>query len=207
MNVLQQNKGLSSVISPKDTAVVFASPERTAQATEYMRSNGYGGTPKMEMWDKNEPGDTGYIHPQPGKNIIEVFDQSLQTNPEALHNAIYGDLQHLMSNRDPNWAAMREEYKANYTPQELERITAKKTWLEDVNGTGGSPNAGHDAYIRHFLNEHDIAMKGQERYGGTMYSPKQLEILDRMKTYLKDGKITATEKKDIAKKIKSLEGK
>jgi phage pi2 protein 07 len=107
-------------------------------------------------------------------------------NPAELKNAIYGDLLHGM-NTDPTWSEMKNEFKQNYTSEELKRISSKQSWWSDANG-GMNNNATHDAYIRGFLNEPDVAMKGHITSGGTMYSPKQLQILETMRKYIKTGK-------------------
>lgn len=174
--VLEEYPGLARVHSPDDTAVQFAPPERIAQATRYMEAQGYGKGPgHLEYWPKDETGTPEYPHPGPGKTVLEIFNPELMSDEARLKNAIYGDLMHGMD-RDPDWAAMREEFKQGYTPQELERIQARQSWWQDANGTGGRPNAGHDAYIRGYLNERDAAMKGAVgniRQDGAIYQNRQ----------------------------------
>ena len=177
LQVLKENVGLANTHSPENTMVMFASPERIKSVpSSYM----------LEYWPQYETGTDQLPHPNPGKTVLEIFDEKLKNNPELLKQAIYGDLIHGMKN-DPNYAVMREQFKNSYTPQELERIKSKQSWWEDANGDNPNDVSIHDAYIRGFLNEQDVAMSGQKHYGGTMYSPQQLKILDQMRQYIKYG--------------------
>ena len=174
--VLIEYPGLAKVHSPENTTVMFASPERMKGAQGY-----------LEYWPSNEEGTPEFPHPNFGKNVLEIYSDELKNNPAMLKNAIYGDLMHGMVN-DPTWASYRDEFNKNYTPEETKRILNKQSWWEDANCSGGSPNAATDAYIRGWLNELDVAQKGQLSNKGTMYSPKQVEILNKMQKYLKTGK-------------------
>ncbi len=176
--VLEANPGLKKTHSLEDTDVILASPERTKIGSKM------GG---LEYWPSDETGIPGWEHPtEGGKNVVEVYSDELRNNPELLRKAVYGDLIHGMS-RDPEWTKLREEFKQNYTPEEMKRIAAKKSWWEDVNGKDANEIAIHDAYIRGYLNEPSIAQRGQETFSNTMYSPKQLEILGKMQKYIKTG--------------------
>ena len=89
---------------------------------------------------------------------------------------------------DEKFSQLRDEFIQSYTPEEQQRIANKQSYWEDANGSGGnSENATHDAYIRGYLNEPSVAMQGHEQSNGTMYSPKQLEILNKMESYIKNG--------------------
>jgi hypothetical protein len=177
--VLTENPGLAKVHNPKNTEVMFASPSRKLTGEKM------GG---LEYWPAEETGTQGWEHPTGGgKNVLEIYSDQLQNNPDALKNAIYGDLIHGM-NKDSTWKTMRNDFKKSYTPEEYERLAERQSWWEDANGKDAKDMAIHDAYIRGWMNERDVAMQGQKEYGGTMYSKKQLAILKRMEKYLKTGK-------------------
>lgn len=182
--VLKENKALGRVHNIDDTKVIFASPERTAGQNKY---NGGGG---IEYWPREESGLPAHPHPNGGKTkVLEVFSDELKNNPELLKKAVYGDLLHGMTKADPYWAQMRTEFANSFTPEEKARINAKRSWWEDANGEGGGMGAlpTIDAYMRGYLNENDVAMQGQKQFGGTMYSPRQIEILNNLGNYIKTG--------------------
>jgi len=111
----------------------------------------------------------------------------LKKNPVALKQAIYGDLMHGMSS-DPYWNSLRTQFMQNFTPQELKRQDQHKTWWDDVNGdrnTRGNPT--YDAYIRGWITNEGNGKAGQKESGNTMYSPKQLQLMQKMEEYLKTG--------------------
>ena len=174
--VLTEYPGLAKVHSLKNTQALFAPIERMK-----------GAQGQLEYWPADEPGTTDFPHPNLGKNILEIYSSELKSDPIKLKNAIYGDLMHGMVN-DPTWSSYRDEFGKNYTPEETKRMTSRQSWWEDANGIESSPNAATDAYIRGWLNENDIAQQGQTKYKNTMYSPVQIDILDKMKKYLKTGK-------------------
>jgi hypothetical protein len=179
--VLDENKGLARVHNMDNTQVMYASPERIKAAF----ANGSAGG--LEYWPANEKGMPQFPHPLGGgKNVLEIYDNELKSNSAKLKNAIYGDLIHGMVN-DPTWSNMREQFKSNYTPQEMQRIKSKQSWWDDANGKDANDMAVHDAYIRGWLN--DSGRQGQQHYGGTMYSPKQLQLLEQMKNYIRTGKL------------------
>jgi hypothetical protein len=178
--VLEENKGLAGTHNKDNTKVVFADQDRIAKAKKLM------GNPKLEYWPDTEGGTPDWPHPEKGKHVLEVYDESLKDDPNALKNAIYGDLIHGMS-RDPYFARLKSEFMQSFTPEELERQAKKRTWWEDVNGPGDNP-ARYDAYIRGWLGgDAESAREGQEKSGNTMYSPKQIEILRMMEDYIKNG--------------------
>jgi len=186
-NILQENKGLAKVHSPENTNVVFASPERQEAAKKYFN----GAAAHLEYWPSDETGEPekNWIHPSPGKNTLEVYNPKLQQDPTLLKGAIYGDLMHGMS-RDATYNNYRNEFMNNFTPEELERQRTKTTdWL-DVNQSNnpvGHPT--YDAYIRGWLGDDaKYARQAQQKFNNTMYSPKQLELLDKMQSYIKTGK-------------------
>jgi len=183
LEILKENPAMGKVFTPDDTKVIFADEKRQQLANEYMKSQGatMGG---LEYWPEDESGVGEYTHPSPGKRVIEIFSQALRENPEELKRAIYGDLMHGMAS-DPTWKSMRDEFKNNFTAEEQQRIKKRQSWWEDAKG--GNEMATTDAYIRGALND-PSAQKGQQESGGTMYSPKQVQILQDMQDYLKTGK-------------------
>jgi hypothetical protein len=187
--VLKENPGLATVHSPKNTVITFATPERIEAARKSMEEQGYkGGLGFLEYWPIDEEGTEGYGHPAPGKVALEIFSQELKDNPTKLKQMIYSDLLHGMD-ANPEYKAMRDEFKSNFTPEEVKRITSKQSWWEDANNGKVDALPTIDAYIRGYLSEPEVAMEGQNKSGETMYSPKQLEILGRMNRYIKTGKI------------------
>lgn len=177
--ILSENPGLAKVFNTNNTQIIFASPERK-KIGEQM-----GG---LEYWPADEPGYKGWEHPTGGgKNVIEIYSDELKNNPKKLYNAVWGDMLHGMV-KDPYYNTLREEFKKNYTPEESARIQSKRSWWDDANGENANDMAINDSYIRGALNEPDVAEQGQEFYGNTMYSPKQIQILNMMKNYLRTGK-------------------
>lgn len=172
-DVLTANKGYANVFSPENTKVILAPKER-------VRKGYYG-----EFWPVSEPGTPDLPHPEPGKNVIEIYDPSLMTDQNRLKGHIEGELYHGMKN-DPTFNKMREEFKTNYTPAEMSRIKNNQSWWSDANYNPNSnmDAAIHDAYIRG-IND-PSAMEGITS-GRLEYSTKQQELLDKMKNYIKTG--------------------
>jgi hypothetical protein len=170
--VLKNNPGLSKVFNLDNTRVMVAPPQRVRPGS-------------LEFWSPDEPGTPDLPHPTgDGKTVLEIYDRNLMNDPEALKNAIYGDLLHGM-HKDAHYNKLRTEFIKSYTPEEKGRIANKQSWWEDANGANANEMAIHDAYIRGWLN--DSGIEGQKASGGTMYSPQQLEVLDRMKRYISTG--------------------
>lgn len=170
-DVLSTHKGYSKVFSPDNTKVMIAPKERTRK--------GYFG----EFWPTDESGTSDLPHPMPGKNVIEIYDPTLMSDQQRLSNHIKGELYHGMKS-DPAFNQMREEFKSNYTPDEMGRITKKRSWWEDVNGQNPTDAAIHDAYIR---GVNDPSSSKGIKSGRLQYSPKQMEILNKMQNYIKTG--------------------
>ncbi len=178
--VLKEYPGLAKNFNSQNTLVVFANPERSKRGLKER-----GG---LEFWSSNDAGTTDFPSPAPGKNVLEIYDYHLKNNPSALKQAVYGDLMHGMS-RDPYWSNLRTQFMQNFTPQEQQRQQQHKTWWDDVNGSKGPHgNATYDAYLRGWIANEGDGRKGQVEQGGTMYSPKQIQILQAMQEYLKTGK-------------------
>ena len=91
--------------------------------------------------------------------------------------------------QDQYWTGLRNQFMQNFTPQEVKRQAQHQTWWEDVNGDRHeSGNPTYDAYIRGWLIDEGNGHQGQKESGNTMYSPKQIQILQKMQDYLKTGK-------------------
>lgn len=187
--VLNENKGLAKTFTPDNTQVVFADPDRTATARQRM------GNPQLEYWPSTEGGEDGWKHPAPGKNALEIYSDELRKDPEALKQAIYGDLLHGMAS-DPYYKKQREEFMRNFTPEERERQAKKRAWWDDVNSEKSKQDGPtYDAYIRGYLGaDAESAREGQKKSGNTMYSPKQLAILGDLQKYIRDGDRVYSEK-------------
>lgn len=142
----------------------------------------------LEFWSLNDSGTIDFPSPKPGKNVLEIYSDDLKNNPTALKQAIYGDLMHGMVS-DPYWSSLRNQFMQNFTPQELKRQDNHRTWWEDVNSSKDKNGPTYDAYIRGYLANEGDGIEGQKQTGNTMYSPKQLQILKKMKDYLDTGKV------------------
>jgi hypothetical protein len=177
--VLSEYKGLAKNFNTANTSVVFADPVRSKTGLQH------GG---LEFWPTTEVGTKDFPHPSPGKNVLEIYSDELRNNPEQLKQAIYGDLMHGMVN-DPYWRGLRDQFMQNFTPQEIERQHQHQTWWDDVNeDQGAAGNPTWDAYLRGWIaDEGSGRSKGQADSKNTMYSPKQIQILQKMQDYLKTG--------------------
>jgi hypothetical protein len=182
--VLDENPGLSKNFNAENTSLVFADPERSQRGLKER-----GG---LEFWNQGDKGPDDYPSPDSTKNVLEIYSDDLKKDPKLLKQAIYGDLMHGMSN-DPYWNDLRTKFMQNFTSEETKRQQQRQTWWDDVNGSKDGPgSAAYDAYIRGWIADEGKGKQGQKESKDTMYSPKQLEILQKMKEYLKTGK---TEKK------------
>ena len=177
--VLKENPGLAKNFNEDNTSVVYANPERSKRGIKER-----GG---LEFWSPEDSGDKDFPHPSPGKNVLEIYSNELKNNPKALKQAVYGDLMHGMS-RDPYWNNLRSEFMQNFTPQELKRQEKHQTWWDDVNGSKDRNGPTYDAYIRGWIANEGEGRSGQVKSGNTMYSPRQIQILQQMQDYLKTGK-------------------
>lgn len=178
--VLKQYPGLANNFNAQNTLAVLADGDRAQRGLKER-----GG---LEFWSPTENGTTDFPSPAPGKNVLEVYDKTLENNPAAMQQAIYGDLMHGMV-ADPYWSGLRSQFMQNFTPQETARQQQHQTWWDDVNGSKGSAgDPTYDAYIRGWIADEGEGKKGQQESGGTMYSPQQLQELKQMQDYLNTGK-------------------
>lgn len=170
-DVLKEYPRLQAIHGQGRTTAIFASPERAAIASKINP----GG---LEYWPKDEEGWSELPHPTNNKgNVLEVYDKSLRTDRKALNAALFGDLLHGMVN-DKGWKALRDEFKQNYSPN-AKNLINERQGQDDF----GTPDTTVDAFIRGGL----VPYKGGNwlTQNHTLYSPKQLEIMDRMRAYLK----------------------
>lgn len=172
--VLSQSPVFQNLYNPKNTGVIFASPERVA-ANQSM-----GGGGGLEFWPVEEPGRKGFEHPaSQKKTILEIFDPNLKANPQALKQALYGDLLHGLV-KDPQWATLREEFSQNFTPQTLNMLSREGRTMND---------SEIDSFIRGYISpDQNAEFLRAHQAGKPVYSPRQVEILNRMKSYLNTGK-------------------
>jgi hypothetical protein len=178
--VLKKYPGMAKNFSAQNTLGVLASGDRAQRGQEERG--------ELEFWPSTEKGTADFPSPAPGKNVLEVYDPRLETNPSDLQQAIYGDLMHGMAS-DPYWNKLRSEFMQSFTPQELSRQQQHNTWWEDVNKSKGPEgNPTYDAYIRGWIANEGGGKQGQEESKGTMYSPKQIQELQQMQDYLNTGK-------------------
>ena len=178
--VLKQYPGMAKNFNAQNTLGVLASGDRAQRGLKER-----GG---LEFWPPTEKGTSDFPSPAPGKNVLEVYDPKLESNPDALKQAVYGDLMHGMAS-DPNWNSLRTQFMQGFTPQEQQRQQQHQTWWDDVNGSKGpAGNPAYDAYIRGWLANEGGGKQGQQESGGTMYSPAQLQELNQMQEYLNTGK-------------------
>jgi hypothetical protein len=186
-SILAENKGLAAGYNPDNVQVQIADPARRKLAQKYNSGS------QLEFWPATEGGTEQFPRPvnSNGKVVLEVYNPQLASDPAQLRSAIYGDLLHGMSS-NPYYKSLRQQFVQNFTPQETQRIKQKQSWWDDANG--GQPidsPATTDAYIRGWLSpgERTAAMQGQQQLNGTMYSPKQLQILQEMQRYLTSGEV------------------
>lgn len=183
--ILNEYPGLQSIHNLNDTKVMFASPERIKAATEASKtwsSNPNGDPGYLEYWPKTETGIPGFPHPTEGKhNVMEIYNQELK-NPDVLKPMLLGDMLHGMV-QDPEFAKMREAFKANFSPKAIELITKNRGNNDFLN-----PNTTVDAFIRGGL----VPYKNGNwlEQDPSLYSLEQLKILDNMKKYLRGNEET-----------------
>ena len=178
-SVLTEYPGFAKNFNANNTSLVFANGERAQRGLKER-----GG---LEFWSPNESGTPDYPSPAPGKNVLEIYSNDLKNNPTALKQAVYGDLMHGMAS-DPYWKGLRDQFMESFTPEEINRQQKGKTWWDDVNGSKQRFGPTYDAYIRGWIANEGEGHQGQAESGNTMYSPRQLQVLQEMQNYLTTGK-------------------
>jgi hypothetical protein len=190
-HVLDQYPGLKRVHNMDTTSAMYASPERIAATQKAYGTEDIGG---LEYWRKTEGGMPGLPHPTGGKgNVLEIYNQKMKNDPQELHTAILGDLIHGMPD-DPGWAKMRNEFASSgsWSPEAKALIKRRQNLPEGdprrcPPASEGAKNSMIDAFVRGAL----MPYKGGnwKDKNPELYSPKQLQVLDKMEEYLKTGEI------------------
>jgi hypothetical protein len=173
-DVIDQSPVFKKLYNTDNTEIRFANEERNA-ANQKM-----GGGGGIEFWSQDEPGQTGFEHPNGQKtNTLEIFSPELKSDTNALKKAVYGDLLHGLV-KDPQWAEARKEFSQNFTPQVLSMLKRENRPLND---------STTDAWIRGYISpDKNNEFKKAYEAGEATYSPKQIEILGKMQNYLSTGK-------------------
>lgn len=175
-SILNEYPGLQKAHSMDTTSAMFADSDRIAATKKAYGKEDIGG---LEYWPKEETGMPGLPHPTGGKgNVLEIYDESLKSDPKELHTAILGDLLHGMP-KDPGWAKMRDEFAKNFSPAAKELIKSKNC-----------PPEARDSMIDAFIRGAMMPYKGGnwKDKDPDLYSEKQMKLLDKMQEYLKSGK-------------------
>lgn len=120
---------------PTKTKLIFANPDRIAKA----KKSGAGG---LEYFPPDEEGTPEFPHPSPGNTAVEIYDESVKSNPQLLRQSVFGDLLHGMRN-DQIYKKYRDEFKNNFTPQSLA--------MEKQQGRGQINDSRVDEYVRGYV--------------------------------------------------------
>lgn len=164
-NVFLKYPGLKKGNNPNNTQVIFGTPDRAKRA----------GNNQLEYWPADETGTADYPHPSPGKTTLELYNPKFRTDKNYLETAIYGDLLHGMKN-DPEYGKMRKEFSDNFRPEAIEMDKRQNIPMND---------SRMDEYIRGYLTDDPTDEFLQaHKAGKPVYSPKQIELLNKMKGYI-----------------------
>ena len=171
---------------------VMAADEKRKELNRQV--SGGGG---LEWWPPEETGPPGYPHPSGGGVYIsEIFDDELRSNPEALKDAVYRDALHGLPGKDKYWKILREDFRNNFDPNILEFLKKRHAKQgEHDSFDSWMDRSMTDAFLRgafgdegqlgaSFRGEPEYEWKGQRGKSEQWYSPKQREILDKMRKYL-----------------------
>ena len=186
---------MQAVFNDQNTAVSLADSKRLQQLKA---AGGQGRI--METWFPDDSGADNFQHPTPGKFNFEFYDQKAYADPKVRNSAIFLDALHGMK-QDPEYAAMRNEFNQNWTPEEFDWIKRKHS----KEGNQGEDLSSYvdrtliDAYLRGGLNPmDDQTLKGSsypDEYAqmyrdpnNRSYSNTQRQIIGKMQNYLKGKK-------------------
>jgi hypothetical protein len=198
--LLKEYPALSNVYNPKDVRIQLANKKRMQQ----LESVG-GGDRGMETWFPDDPGTEDLPHPMAGKNkwVFEYYDKNAYKDKEIFKSSLMLDMIH-GAKKDYAFNRMRQDFNANWSPKTYEFLQKKyekdknegETFASYVDRTGidaflrGGLNPINDEYLQtgKYNDQYAQYYRGQvKEIDGTpidIYSPKQREIIDNMKTYL-----------------------
>jgi hypothetical protein len=157
--------------------------------SQYPRLSGYDwqvtrGDPRMNEgggYLEFYPPDESY-NPVPGKPTISIFDKTL--NPEQTQQMVFGDMLHYLPQVDPEFGAMREQYRQSLTPEQ--QGVDRRAYQRGVDEYGENRPYDRwmdvsrlDAHLRGYLSPD----KNNEWAGS--YNPEQLELFKSMQDLLK----------------------
>jgi hypothetical protein len=145
----------------------------------------------------------------PNKTVLEVYDQKTAKDPNLLKQFAFGEAIH-GAKQDPKFAALRQEFSDSFYPDLMadkkQRFATGKLGGDLAPMPGGKETfeqmmnrSGTDAYIRAYFMK-DVPNYGSEEWLSQL-SPKQFEVLNKMRDYLKTGK-QGTETQGMLQKIK-----
>lgn len=194
--MLQEHPGLQSVYNSNNTNVSLANQDRLNK----LKAVG-GENRQMETWFPDDEGDKSLPHPTPGKFNFEYYNPKVFNNDDLLKHSMYLDALHGMK-QDPKFKAMRDEFAANYKPEELKHLQEKFKTEKEPNETfdkyldrtatdaylRGGLNQMNDEQLKQYPDEYAQLYRGKVKENGKpldVYSPKQKEVIGKMQSYLK----------------------
>lgn len=184
--ILGEDKGFSSEYNPNNVQAIDAPPARG------ILNKKYGGGGGIEYWPPQETGTANFPRPEGtnGKTILEIYDPALESNPEQLKGAIYGDLLHGMDN-DPKWKSLVNKFVQNYKP-DIQKFNNGPLYKRLLASPGGGTPAQvrksiNDMYIRGLLAPDEAHGEFQQNKT-KRYSAAQLKIIEQMRNYIQTGK-------------------
>ena len=136
------------------------------------RPSEYGGN--IEFMSPEEP-DNPY-----GKPYVELYEGA-PTEAGALKQAIWGDMLHQLSDADPYWTLLRDEYMAD-RPEKVRAMDerAYKRSGDERSFDKWMDVSRADAHIR-------AGLQGYPNWADTPRTDKQVNILKKMYEYLQHG--------------------
>ncbi len=121
-------------------------------------------------------------NPVPGKPTISVFDKTL--TPSQTQRMVFGDMLHHMPSVDPEFSAMRDQFRGTITPEQdaIDRGAYQRgvaRYGEDRPYDKWMDVSRLDAYLRGYLSPDD-----NNEWAGA-YTSEQLRLLEQMQDLLK----------------------
>jgi hypothetical protein len=196
-DILTEYPALGKIYNTNNTRISMADANRQALNKKY------GGGGGIETWFPDDEGPKEFPHPSLGKYNFEFYDKNIFEDEKTMKAAVYLDMIHGMKN-DPEWRKLRNEFNSNWKGRELERLKQKyvKESKKDESLADYFDRTVIDGYLRGGLNplsdtelnngkyfdEYAQIYRGQKKENGEtvdIYSPKQREIIENMRKYLK----------------------